>query len=1537
MMLLAVPRVKKREYSLGIVLLLLFNVFAVISPQQGISENSSLRNENPVSKILPRLMSSNSVQLEESVSSSEITDNHESDLSSLNAFHTNPFFSPRFGISASDDLTITKISPEAMEKNATSMTFILNCTIEGAIGVNGSEDIENLIITNGSNFKITDWSGGWVELQDENGTFIDQYSLTFTLNNSFLTTLELGSYDLIMYTNVSGHLSSDSISLPMRDVRVDILSVSPAAEFNNKLDNEQPFTIEIQVKNYTTNSNFYFVDFLPNITNSNPKAIVKSTTTSGELTFAGFISNTTAEGRYTLNYSLPVSVSQEFNEGDHELIVSVTTVEGITDNTTVQFTAKGTIYYVILEELTVESYPPISYDDLVSGTQENIKFRLNVNDTLNVTFHVFDSEQGTNSPRRHSIGYQNPNRPEDPTALLYQETNDFGIGSIALSATDLTPTSGYSLLFFVRGHRTSQEINKPSNMTIFWDLLVFDYIYTDNNENSGSNILPSQKALWVDVNESWNLELGVFYASDGSSAMGGNVSYKFGTESWYNLTDGTNGDDLDGIFTINYTHLNASIVPFHCIITSGSAFDPQGTLFVDKTAGDANFTLIITWTYLIIDMFPEELDRRLSTVNQTSVFLSASWAHDENLTFDEIIVVEDDVWFIASEVPMTAGFGVYSGLIQFDTGIYGYRIKEIDDSTYGITKFTNSSVIDIENPSVSVDLIWEEIKFVYSNIQYSNLSDWDNIGVDKFFVNYGEEGTLYIYGRHSFDQSPFNGTALVFAFQTAQNYSVSFVNGFAVWNGDLTDYGGTVDFAVMEITTEIDFDVLYVSTEVYSIIISWDKIVLTLKANITASHGTWSDIYVTYNYLISDEIVNPSSISYTLLLNNGTLRENVSWTHFRDFSFGPDNHTYLITSIIDTNTSLSEAQIQYQWLDIDMDPKVGDLVVYWIDDKAPQVVELYTYDFGNGTILIVVDISDDTEAWNGSGVDTVVLFDKRPDVFYNFLGDIEYIILPSGVYRYYIRYTYNQEINNSEGLSLSYFQFDFDEDDPLTFSLEISDQVKPDQYPDIVGDLLKTNTITEIFTVRADYDPYDPKFNLKAGTEISVFYLNLDEIDDLSNITDGDVVISVFIQDEIWSGINTSYVRILITDIEMNVTTTSLMTIAASPQFLNKRAELRFDWNGTLTVGKTYRLTVLIADNAGNNVNSTIEVTIEDHVAPRIKSIKITQNTDRILSINVTVNELGFGVEYVQVGIFNLEGTQVFQWVNLTKQVGKGSRVDQDQSIYYYATTTLPLDLFDLVSSKSYSIQIKLADKTGNWKIYDQGDLESLNLPVDGSLPPLVFHPYVLLFGAIILISAIIIGIRITSRTEGYDLKKIFDEGEKISREVILTQMDEYALGVTVNFFDQIQGPVPVIWEPALLEDQEQVMLDLSDKAFSTLEFIGIDETERTGTFDFSTGSYECTALGYSFAIDNPQARGGKENLTIVLLLRKEWGDNLLVFQDELTEKLREIRDMIETQKDPIEIGKKARELREYVSRLMLSFNKLYAGINYDEVMQEEF
>ncbi|MHA1931781.1 MAG: hypothetical protein ACW96X_04520, partial [Promethearchaeota archaeon] len=1341
-----------------------------------------------------------------------------------------------------------------------------------------------------------------------------------------LAGIDFGVHTLTLYSNVAGFSSSDSIPLPMRDVWVGV-SVSPP-EFNNKLDSIQFFTIDLELRNYTSSASYTVISTIPSQNGTNPRAIVQSGTEQGPLQFEGFISNNTSQGRYSLNYSLPVSLAQSFEDGDHELLISVTTVEKTMGNTTTQFSAKGTIYRVDLEEIQVESYSTLDYDQLVSSSQDDVKLRLNVNDSVTITFRIFDMDQGTNSTRVHSVGFQDPKKPEDPAALLHKDTDTAGVGSITLFANETTPQNGYTLLFFVRGHRTFQESEAPSNITIFWDLLIFEYIYSDSFDE-GSNLIPNQKALGLDVNSSWQFELRLKYASDGTSAIGGNISYRFGGGTWTNLTDGLYGDLEDGVFIIQYTHTSPNELLFECRIISGSKIDPQGSLFVTNTEASPIIDLSVTWTYLIVDIGSGDPDARLSTLSTTYIELTVVWAH--NFSFfalpDELfLLVYDHFWKNSRPIQIVSGIGSYTGVVNIYDGKYRFSVIGVVDNIFGVSRFTNSTIIDIQDPQVQIDIIWESVLFSYSNAYNSSRApENQSWGVDSFFANYGDNATLYIYGRHSYDDTPFNGTATLWAFELAESYIVNFVNGIAIWTGNLTKEGFEISFSVMEISIDLDFGIESVGTY-DNVIISWDKIVVTLEANRIASHGTWIEVNVTYSYLIQGDVdVDPNNVSYTLHLSNGTIREQISWISFLDFSLYPTAHRYNITDVYDSKTGLNQEVVQFKWLDIDMDPEPGDLVVYWIDDQDPIIVELQSYDLGNGTIIIVVDVSDKSEQWIGSGIASVYL-NYQKDNWVRFPGISTNFSLGQGVYRFYFRFSNNQLFNDTD-FSDDYFQFDFN--DPLTFTLEITD-TGSNQFPEILGDRRDANTFTTApFTITTNYDPFNPTFISTNGEDITYIFPELaDVLLDKPSITDGDIIISVEIQDNVWSGIDRENIRLSLTNLDSNETLGYSM-IDNSPS-LSKREVLRFSWSGPLDVGNIYRITVIIQDNAGNTNFRTIEVHIEDHVAPRIELIEIVSNDDREFKISIYLNETGFGVDLVQVAI--MDGNKTIKWVNLTKQSG-AEITDLDM---YYGEVTIPFDILDFLLSNSYSIEVNVTDRANNHKRYRNNELKDLQLDFNENLNPVVLHPYVLFTGLILLISAILVGIRVTSRTEGYDMSKIFSEGEKIPREVILTQMDEYALGVTINFFDQVQGPVPVIWEPALLEDQQQVMLDLSDKSFSTLEFIGLDETERSGTFDFSTGSYECTALGYSFAVDNPQARGGKENLTVVLLLRKEWGDNLLVFQDELTEKLREIREMIETQKEPTLIEKKARELREYVSRIMLSFNKIYAGLDYELAQQEE-
>ncbi|MHA2276345.1 MAG: hypothetical protein ACXAC2_11280, partial [Candidatus Kariarchaeaceae archaeon] len=1143
----------------------------------------------------------------------------------------------------------------------------------------------------------------------------------------------------------------------------------------------------------------------------------KSISDAGQLLqFEGFILNNTPQGEFTLNYSMPAIVAQDFEDGDHELIISVTTIEWISDNTSTLFTAKGTTYHVIIDDITVESQPSVDYDDLMQNSLADVTLRLNVDDSVNISYFIFDTEVNTTSPRTHNIGYQNPENPEDPTALLYKSSFDTGIGSIILTARNVTPSTGYTLLFFVRGHKTSQESDRPTNITIYWDLLTFNYRYYDNLLEEGSSSTPNQKALGLDVNETWNFELNLSYASDGTPALSGIISFRFGGGTWSNITDGID-DILDGFFIIDYSHTVTGEVLFECNISGRANPDPYEMAFVDQTLDVDNVNLLVTWTYLIVDMIPVEPDRRLSKIIDTTyINLNVTWAHNNSLLFNDFLRVKNIFRDSISDVEIIQGAGNYTVLPNTNTGMYRYSVIGVIDNTFGITKFTNSSFTQLENPQVEVDLIWEAIEFIYSNRMHDNITQWDTMGVDYFFSNYGENATLFIYGRHTYDNATFNGTTDLFSFEIFGSYPLNFSNGIAIWTGDLTS-SFPIRFRIMTIVTDNDYDILRIGISYSnSVRISWDKIVLTLEADHSHSHGTWVEVSVSFSYLVLSElIVDTNSVSYDLLHSNGTFIENISWTKFRDFSFRPANHTYYAKNVFDSITGLSNAEIRFKWTDYTgMDPELGNLTIFWIDDQKPIINQLYTLDLGNGSVFIVLDLLDDSEKWQGSGINSVELFDNRPVVNAYFPLNPEYTLLPTGVHRYFFKYSYNQVF---EGFGDA-FQFDFDE--PLIFSLEITDNAL-------------NRVETDPLTIRVSNDEFDPVFLLKNGSYIQFSYPKLsDNLTSRPDISDGDVLITVYVQDIKWSGIDRDSVELIITDLDNNVNTSNFMTISnpATPPL----EEIRFGFRATLRVGGTYQFTVNIKDNAGNSNFQTTELSIEDHVPPRVNSVDITINNDRILAINVRTSELGYGIDYVRVGFFGIAGNLI-QWVNLTQRVGEGSSIHTSIE-EFYATTVLPIEFADIFTEKRYSIRVMIADNSGNEKLYSSSELDLFELNIDDSIQPLMFHPTMIFAGIIILVIGILAGIRITSRTEGYDMKRIFDDAEKISREIILTQMDEYALGVTVNFFDQVQGPVPVIWEPALLEDQEQVMLDLADKSFSTLEFIGLEETERSGTFDFSTG-----------------------------------------------------------------------------------------------------
>jgi hypothetical protein len=1134
---------------------------------------------------------------------------------------------------------------------------------------------------------------------------------------------------------------------------------------------------------------------------------------------------------------------------------------------------------------------------------------------------VFE-ENGSDQESRQLIGYQDPNQANNPFALNTSDSTSFGNGSIILNASTLTPAGGYSLLFFVRGHQLSQKSILPTNVTIFWDLLKYEYSYKDNLGEEGTSSSPNQRALGIDINSWWEFSLKVYYASDNTLANSTQISYRFSDQSWLDITDGANGDPLDGKIIINRSNNVATELIFECRIVNGSIIDPQGTYFVNKTLDASIFNLKVIWTYVIVEMESFDPDQRLGTFTQTGIYLAAFWAHNESLPFNGFLVGEDWLGPLHSQdYQIINGNGIWGGLVQIYSGSYPYKITDLVDSLFGITKIANRT----GGIKISIEIIWEEIYFTFSEEYNSSISpELQDFSSDLvFFSNFGENASLFCYGIHTYDATPFKGEAILYDSYNVNPFPLDFnTDGVAVWKGDFSDAYIPVDFSIWEISNSTeDYDVYKLGPET-SARISWDKIIVIFDSNMYYPHGSMAEINVSFEYLVyfggEEGEVNLSTVRYDLTTSN-SFHSNINWTYFTDFSLKPVVRWYNVTGLYDSFTGLSGFETRYNWINDDFGYQNGNLTICWIDNKDPSIKEYYIEDFGNGTIWIIVEVTDDSEDWIGSGIAHVKLFDKRPLVDQEFpQTPINFTISSDNVYRYAFKYNFNQTIAGG------FYTFDFAE--KLEFLISVIDFGTPD-FPEWLGNLRNSHTTsTHEFSlvVNRDSDPnnvgiqYLPQF-------LSRIEINYSTLETSIDTNEGDFLVRVSAQDSVWSGLNNQSARLIITNLGGKIIFNTTMESLNIINDQSKRSIVIFTWSSNLPVFNYFFFTVILTDNAGNTNNQTLETEIRDTVSPRIVDIYTSKTADRRLKVTVEVEERGSEIQYIMVQIGGSE-----DWFNLSRDiVGVGGLFMASSPIQNF-TAIIPLKFVpeNIIFMQNYQIKVRVADESGNELTTDV--LDSFDLT------PVILEPYFLIAGSILLIIGVIIGIRISSKTEGYDMSRILSESEKVTREVLLIQMDEYALGVTVNFFDQVQGPVPVIWEPPLLEDQEQVMLDLADKSFSTLEFVGTEEEERSGTFDFSTGSYDCTALGYSFAVDNPEARGGKENLTVVLLLRKEWGDNLLIFQEELIEKLREIRDLVLNKEDPSNIEKEARQLREFVSRLLISFNKLYTGIDYETLSMEE-
>jgi hypothetical protein len=370
----------------------------------------------------------------------------------------------------------------------------------------------------------------------------------------------------------------------------------------------------------------------------------------------------------------------------------------------------------------------------------------------------------------------------------------------------------------------------------------------------------------------------------------------------------------------------------------------------------------------------------------------------------------------------------------------------------------------------------------------------------------------------------------------------------------------------------------------------------------------------------------------------------------------------------------------------------------------------------------------------------------------------------------------------------------------------------------------------------------------------------------------------------------------------------------------------------------------------------TFNFTIEDLTAPRVVE-DLTHFTfdDPNNPSNITfyTGVLEYASEITDVSVF-----YYFKEItNESSLAGFGASMAQNNadnyrkaSMTYHNTTsdgipiykvTVPFDHND--TSRDILYYLVTTDSANNTVVaYDilRDNPELVSQTRFNFVPPGIDPTLVLFIVGVTVLIAIfgsLVYVKFIRKPElvGLDKELVLENLSKITEAEIMNVVDSHTLGTIISFFDQRHGPIPIIIIPEILKDNFTKLVELSDRSFSGTGFSDDFTVEIPSNYDFMLShGVRTSVMSFGFALERPEARGGKENLTLNILIHQEVFPLVQSFQNEIKRKVHAIH--VRMDKNPSEkdtIRKEVFELRKYVSSIVLSYANIYGTI---ELIKEE-
>jgi hypothetical protein len=1241
--------------------------------------------------------------------------------------------------------------------------------------------------------------------------------------------------------------------------------------------------------------------------------------------------NDQGQGRYYFRFILEAQDATQLGTGAMMLILTINDTNGhvvvrSTTNDNIEFEGKDFILLLGLEWIYIEDFGNDGNFTFGFGHPEaylGYTFRVSVNSTIQIRYRIYAAE----NPGEVSIESQNIywETPWNETQSSQGPFNTTSYVTLNLTSTNVT-RQRQLFVAYVEGNSEKQIASSDTTWKIFleWDRLVAATSDVDDDEDD-------QYDNVTNIGSNYTLTYNSQFSSSGFNAAGSlfdiNVSlWQFNGISW-DLINITSLYHLDGsgdngpIFFSNGTHVVGSLIildnedapnfadgkldfqfQFISIIkvtiqvsateeskTSGLDYRYYPSYYPGSVYSFVNDTThtyaeeTIIWTKFDISI--TAADDRIPVLTGATLLLTAHYAHDSSIILTDsdvrIFVLDTNIFKVTSSTDWLGNALNFTNLLSKGiVEIVTYNISKIEDPIYGISVFQDKTV----------QITWDQIIFEMGFAQ-----PW---GEDTRF-NVNETAFVEIVAYYDSDKTPFNGTIDLFHKETSNTSNL--FKRERLWNDrvlvpispQFTNGPGKTLFLIRGVLQDIyglngtREGQGYRVQSYYGdrwLLLTWDRVLVEFTEDkLEYNAGSLLNVSMSVFYESDGKLLNSSHFEYTLFKDGNEFLANRSQLFFTDFEMHTIIHTYHIEWSRDYITSLIGGFSS----SLDRKPK-ADIEIEWIDRLAPIKIFHLLYDWGNGTIGFYVEATDDSpETYFGSGLKSVTAQLRLPGLPAGNIIDLKQVGYTNSGIKYY------GEVTTDSSVERNHFLFN----ESVSYEIVLTD--------------FKGNTYSESFSQYLDSDRASP--------------LNDPVLVEFSSTIDGELTISVNASD-IWSGLAGATINI------KNQVTGNWSTPYMMSSRIVSNEFYEYSYNSIFDVGKFLEYQIRISDNIGNIKLIQGVLDIVDSSGPQLVSYDLVYHGFGEFSINLTSGDDGSAI--TNAFIFSTRGPTINLSLTEVFLGGGGSAVEN--VLYKYGKTfvgsfVIPTNPFEPITA---SFSVVLTDLEGNQRtiplFFEKTINNELTIVESYEIPPnaieLLQNPFIFILIVVGLFGLMYVSVKRFRTVSGFDKKKIIEEILDIPDNEVWEENDNVSYGLVASFFDQTKGPVPIIVYPEKLRSSESMLATLADRSFSTLGFVSKPDEDKHATFRFQIGGEKCTVFGYAFAIANPEARGGQENLSLCFIIRSPWGslENINKFSNELLDHMRVIREPMRGHSDIKIVQREMENTRNFLTRVMLIFRKKY-------------